>query len=41
VERTGRRAAIGALAEIEQIVDATAGTSVIAGPHHTAREEMP
>jgi len=41
VERTGRRAAIGALAEIEQIVDATAGTSVIAGPDHTAREEMP
>jgi carbamate kinase len=40
VERTGRRAAIGALAEIEQIVDATAGTSVIAGTH-TAREEMP
>jgi carbamate kinase len=31
VERTGRRAAIGGLAEIEAIVDGTAGTQVVAG----------
>jgi carbamate kinase len=30
VERTGKRAAIGALGEIEQIVDGTAGTQVVA-----------
>jgi carbamate kinase len=32
VERTGKRAAIGALADIEKIVDGTAGTSVVPGP---------
>jgi carbamate kinase len=31
VERTGRRAAIGGLADIEAIVDGTAGTQVVAG----------
>ena len=31
VEETGRRAAIGSLAEITQIVDGTAGTQVVAG----------
>ena len=30
VEATGGRAAIGALTEIEQIVDGTAGTQVVA-----------
>ena len=30
VEATGRRAAIGALDEIEEIVDGTAGTQVVA-----------
>jgi carbamate kinase len=30
VERTGRRAAIGSLADIEQIVEGTAGTNVVA-----------
>jgi carbamate kinase len=29
VERTGRRAAIGSLRDIEQIVEGTAGTSVV------------
>lgn len=32
VERTGRRAAIGSLADIERIVEGTAGTSVVPGP---------
>jgi carbamate kinase len=32
VERTGRRAAIGALSDIEQIVAGTAGTNVVATP---------
>ena len=31
VERHGRRAAIGSLADIEQIVEGTAGTNVVAG----------
>ena len=31
VERTGKRAAIGSLEEIEQIVEGKAGTNVIAG----------
>ena len=31
VDRTGKRAAIGGLADIEQIVDGTAGTQVVAG----------
>ena len=31
VERTGKRAAIGGLADIEEIVDGTAGTQVVAG----------
>ena len=31
VERTGRRAAIGALADIERIVDGSAGTQIVAG----------
>ena len=30
VEHTGRRAAIGSLADIEQIVEGTAGTNVVA-----------
>jgi carbamate kinase len=34
VEATGKRAAIGALEDIEQIVEGTAGTSVVAPPHH-------
>jgi carbamate kinase len=34
VEATGERAAIGALEDIEQIVEGTAGTSVVAAPHH-------
>jgi carbamate kinase len=34
VEATGKRAAIGALEEIEQIVEGTAGTSIVAPPHH-------
>jgi carbamate kinase len=32
VERTGKRAAIGSLADIEKIVDGTAGTSVVPEP---------
>ena len=32
VERTGKRAAIGALADIEKIVDGTAGTNVVPDP---------
>jgi carbamate kinase len=31
VERTGKRAAIGSLEEIEKIVEGKAGTNVIAG----------
>jgi carbamate kinase len=31
VEATGRRAAIGSLADIEKIVDGAAGTNVVAG----------
>jgi carbamate kinase len=31
VERTGRRAAIGALTEINEIVDGSAGTQVVPG----------
>jgi carbamate kinase len=40
VERTGRRAAIGALADIEQIVLGAAGTSVVASPGDAATREM-
>jgi carbamate kinase len=32
VEATGKRAAIGSLADIEKIVDGGAGTTVVAGP---------
>ena len=39
VERTGRRAAIGSLAEIEQIVEGTAGTNVVAGAEQSSDEE--
>ena len=31
VRKTGKRAAIGSLAEIEQIVAGTAGTQIVAG----------
>jgi carbamate kinase len=34
VEATGKRAAIDALDDIEQIVEGIAGTSVVAPPHH-------
>jgi len=35
VERTGNRAAIGALADIEKLVDGVAGTQVVPGPSTT------
>jgi carbamate kinase len=38
VEQTGRRAAIGALADIEQIVEGTAGTNVSTSPVSTREE---
>jgi carbamate kinase len=39
VEATGKRAAIGALEDIEQIVEGTAGTSVVAPPHHDSARD--
>jgi carbamate kinase len=39
VEATGKRAAIGALADIEQIVGGDAGTSVVPEPAELARED--
>ena len=35
VERTGRRAAIGALTDIEKLVDGVAGTQVVVNPSGT------
>ena len=40
VERTGRQAAIGALADIEQIVVGAAGTTVVASPGDAPTREM-
>ena len=39
VERTGKRAAIGALADIERIVDGTAGTSVVSERDQDSKKE--
>jgi carbamate kinase len=39
VERTGKRAAIGALADIEKIVDGTAGTSVVPDGDRESNQE--
>jgi carbamate kinase len=39
VEATGKRAAIGALADIERIVDGDAGTSVVPAPAELAKED--
>ena len=40
VEHTGRRAAIGSLADIEQIVAGTAGTNVVAGHRGPPRSRI-
>ncbi len=40
VEATGKRAAIGALADIEQIVDGEAGTSVVATAPELTKEDV-
>ena len=40
VEATGKRAAIGALADIEQIVDGEAGTSVVASAPVVTKEDV-
>jgi len=40
VEATGKRAAIGALADIEQIVDGEAGTSVVAPAPELTKEDV-
>jgi carbamate kinase len=40
VEATGNRAAIGALGDIEQIVEGVAGTSIVPAPAEAAKEDM-
>jgi carbamate kinase len=40
VSATGKRAAIGALADIEAIVEGRAGTSVVPEPADLAREDV-